>query len=371
MKDSRQRLRPPSRCRRLVPLWARGACALACFVVVMACQPQAPLEEWTLELEQDTTIGAEPVTLQTALYRPRALGFDHRGNVFVLDAGNHRVQVFDPDGVYLRTIGEAGSGPGQLTDPQGMFVHGDGRVWIADTHNRRIQPYTAGGSPLAPLTLEFFPLDLVVAQDRIFVQRMPQTNMVYGPDPQPLISVLDPSGNLTGGFVEPVSTAIGILYMLENMLALAPAPNGGIAVSNTHFSSRIRAYGIGGSLVREIPVLYKAGAWAPLGRRPAQINDASLARLARTSSALAWDAGRQLFWVLAGYVDQTPEGEWIIGREVYRYNAAGEYRGSLMLPQRAIKIAAGPDGRFWTIDMEGIVRAFRVTDPDTAPQSQP
>ena len=371
MDDSRQRLCSRSRCRGPLPLSARGACALAWVALVIACQPQTALEEWTLELEKDTTIGAEPVTLRTAFSNPRALGFDYLGNVFVLDAGNHRVQVFDPRGSYLRTIGEPGSGPGQLTDPQGMFVHGDGRVWIADTPSRRIQPYAATGSPLAPLTLEFFPIDLVVGQDRIFVQRMPQTNMAYDPDPQPLIRVLDGAGNVTGGFVEPVSTTIGILYVLENMLALAPAPNGGIAVSNTHFSSRIRVYGSGGDLLREIPVLYKAEAWAPLGRRPAKINSASVARVALTSNALAWDEGRQLFWVLAGYVDQTPDGEWIIGREVYRYAAAGEYRGSLMLPQRATAIAAGPDGRFWTIDLAGIVRAFRVTDPDTEPENRP
>ena len=96
-------------------------------------------------------------------------------------------------------------------------------------------------------------------------------------------------------------------------------------------------------------------------------DDASLELLARTSSDLAWDDRRRLFWVLAGYVDRTPEGEWIIGREVYRYDPDGNYRGSLMLPDPAVSIATSPDGRFWTVDAEGIVQAFRVTDPDTRP----
>jgi hypothetical protein len=328
----------------------------------------APLEEWTLDLEQELELGGEPVSLETAFFRPMGLGFDYRANVYVLDSGNHRVQVFSPDGTFLRSVGEPGVGPGQLTDAQGLFVHPDGRLWIADTRGRRLQPYAADGRPLPPLTLEMFPLDLVVAPDRIFVLRLPQTSMVYGPDRQPLVSVLDHHGNVTGGFVEPVPSTVGILYMLENLLALAPAPGNGVAVANTHFASLVRLYRTGGQPDGEIPVLYKAGAWAPLGRRPAEINDASIARVARTASDLAWDEKRQLYWVLSGYVDQTPEGEWIVGREAYRYSPDGTYRGSVMLAERATSLAAGPDGRLWTIDIEGVVRGYRVTDPDTAPQ---
>ena len=76
-----------------------------------ACQSPEGLEEWTMELVEELTIGADPVTLETALYRPSGLGHDHLGNVFVLDAGNNRVQVFTPGGEYLRSMG---SRPAQL-----------------------------------------------------------------------------------------------------------------------------------------------------------------------------------------------------------------------------------------------------------------
>ena len=363
---SRRSHRPPSRAGRPASLRVRGVALLLLAATGAACAA-APLEEWTLDLEEVLTLGAEPVTPETAFFRPGELGFDGAGNVYVLDSGNHRVQVFDPEGSYLRTFGEPGVGPGQLVDAQGMFVLPDGRVWIADTRNRRLQPYSGVGEALPPVTVDLFPLDLVVAGEKIFVQRMPQTSLLYGADPAPLIAVLDHSGNVMGGFVDAVPTTVGILYMLENMLSLAPAPAGGVAVSNTHFDSLLRVYDDDGALNNEIPVLYKAGAWAPLGRRPAEINDASLERIARTSTDLAWDPRRRMFWVLAGHVDQTPEGAWITGREAYRYSADGTYRGSVMLAERAVSIAAGPDGRLWTIDIEGVVHAFRVTDPDMAP----
>ena len=307
--------------------------ALLATMLSCACQSPDGLEEWTMELVEELPIGTEPVTLQTALYRPSGLGHDHLGNVFVLDAGNNRVQVFTPGGEYLRSMGSPGSAPGQLSDPMGMFVHPDGSVWVADTRNRRIQPFGAASDKLDPIGLDFFPVDIVVGPDRMFVQRLPQTSMTYGPDPFPIIRVLDRQGTVTGGFVDAVPAVAGIMYMLENMICMAPARSGGVAVSSTHFASRVRVYGPGGALRIEIPVLYKAGAWAPLGRRPGDINEASLDRVARTSSDLAWDEVRQLFWVLAGYVDRTADDEWVIGREVYRYDADGTYRGSLMLPQ--------------------------------------
>ena len=345
-----------------------GAVAIA--IGAGACALSAPLEEWTLGLDEVMTIGAEPVTLQTAFYIPMALGFDFEGNVFVLDSANHRVQVFSGDGEYIRSVGSAGQGPGELGDPQGMFVHPDGRVWAADTRNRRIQPYGSDGTPAEPLTLDFFPSDLVVTGDRMFVLRMPQASMVYGADPAPLVAVLDLTGRPTGGFVEAITTPVGVLYLLENMMAMSPAPAAGIAVANTHFSSRVRVYRTGGQRGIEIPVLYKAEAWAPLGRRPIDINAQSLERLARTASDLAWDERRRMFWVLAGYVDQTAEGEWVIGREIYRYSPDGTYRGSLMLPHRATTVATSPDGRIWTIDVDGVVHAFRLTDPDMQPADE-
>ena len=55
------------------------------------------------------------------------------GIVYVVDSGNHRVQVFSRDGEFLRKWGSKGSGDGQLLFPWGVMVDERGNVYITDT----------------------------------------------------------------------------------------------------------------------------------------------------------------------------------------------------------------------------------------------
>ena len=48
---------------------------------------------------------------------PVDMAVDEAGNIFILDSGNQRIQVFGPDGKYVRTIGRRGQAipePGRL-----------------------------------------------------------------------------------------------------------------------------------------------------------------------------------------------------------------------------------------------------------------
>ena len=66
--------------------------------------------------------------------------------VYVADSGNHRIQVFDANGNFLRKWGTTGAGDGQFNEPKGIEVDGYGRVYVADTFNHRVQVFDTMGN---------------------------------------------------------------------------------------------------------------------------------------------------------------------------------------------------------------------------------
>jgi sugar lactone lactonase YvrE len=56
-----------------------------------------------------------------------------------------RISVFDKNGKFLRTMGKAGSGPGEFRTPHAIEFDSRGQLVIADRHNHRIQVLTKDG----------------------------------------------------------------------------------------------------------------------------------------------------------------------------------------------------------------------------------
>jgi DNA-binding beta-propeller fold protein YncE len=79
--------------------------------------------------------GAEPGQLSY----PYGLALDGRGHVYVSEYGNNRVQKFSLDGEYLGHWGEAGRRPGQVNQPWALALDGRGRIHVLDTYNHRVQ----------------------------------------------------------------------------------------------------------------------------------------------------------------------------------------------------------------------------------------
>ncbi len=60
-----------------------------------------------------------------------------------MDARFENVQMFDRRGRLLMAFGEEGTGPGQFSLPVGVCADREGRIWVADSSNRRLQVFRA------------------------------------------------------------------------------------------------------------------------------------------------------------------------------------------------------------------------------------
>ncbi|MDP2478908.1 MAG: hypothetical protein Q8W49_00195, partial [Candidatus Palauibacterales bacterium] len=121
---------------------------------------------WTLK-PLFTVGGAE--SGPESFFRVAGLGADSAGDLYVLDEGNKRVVVFGPKGDLVRTEGEAGQGPGELSMPFSITVRPDGTVRVYDERFQGFVGYAPSGEPLPSRHLSIFAWGAPMATPRGFV----------------------------------------------------------------------------------------------------------------------------------------------------------------------------------------------------------
>ena len=120
-----------------------------------------PDRRGTVRLVRDLVIGdAEGEDFNYVLGGRAHVSADEAGVMFVVDPMNQRVQVFDPSGEYVRTLGRAGEGPGEFAFPLAAAVSGS-RVFIFDSQRSRMSLWERTGELVWDRAANLFPGYLV------------------------------------------------------------------------------------------------------------------------------------------------------------------------------------------------------------------
>ena len=77
--------------------------------------------------------------------RAEGLGLDVAGRLYVADSCNHRIQVFSPEGKWLRSFGGAGTARGQMSYPYDVRIDAAGYQFVCEFGNSRIQIFASDG----------------------------------------------------------------------------------------------------------------------------------------------------------------------------------------------------------------------------------
>lgn len=80
--------------------------------------------------------------------RPRALAIDEAERLYVADSCNHRIQVFDTQGTLLDCWGVQGEAPGELAYPFDVALGPNKTLYVAEYGNQRVQKFTRDGKLL-------------------------------------------------------------------------------------------------------------------------------------------------------------------------------------------------------------------------------
>lgn len=79
---------------------------------------------------------------------PMSIAFDDSGNLYVVDGFNYRIQIFDPNGNYLRQFGSQGEQFGQFMRPKGIALDSYQNIYVVDGMHRNFQMFTKTGELL-------------------------------------------------------------------------------------------------------------------------------------------------------------------------------------------------------------------------------
>ena len=133
--------------------------------------------------------------------RPSDIAISPDGLLYISDGyGNARVHRFTPDGELVDSWGAPGkTAPGEFHVPHGVWVHTDGRVFVADRENNRMQIFDSEGNFLEQWTDLARPCDIYIDDDEA----------VFVPELDGFMSILDINGNVLARWGSPSDAGWG------------------------------------------------------------------------------------------------------------------------------------------------------------------
>ena len=145
------------------------------------------------------------------------------GEVYVSDSGNGRVQVFTPQGRFVRQFGSFGSGKGQFLRPFDLAVDGAGNVYVADDQAENVSKFSpsgkviwqVGGASGDPDLVGHHHFTVIDAHGRLVIVNDDLGRVVYVDASGHKVDAFSPStsGSPTGNVCEATVDAAGDTYV--------------------------------------------------------------------------------------------------------------------------------------------------------------
>lgn len=132
-----------------------------------------------------------PVGNPGTFNRPTDVTWDTKDNIFVADGyGNSRVAKIDKNGNWVKALGTRGSGPNQFSTVHGITSDAKGNIYVADRGNRRVQVFDSDLNPVRIIDTVAAPWTLCVSPGA--------TQYLFSGDGNGKLYKVDLEGNLIG-----------------------------------------------------------------------------------------------------------------------------------------------------------------------------
>jgi hypothetical protein len=293
---------------------------------------------------REIELGAEPAE-RPFFFRPVAFFFNG-GNLYVLEADDAEVKVYSQSGVFEHAFGRKGRGPAEFDMPADMDVLA-GRLYVADSGNRRVQVLDKKGTYLSGFKVPFFLWRiLALEEDRIVVAHLPSGFKGR----EKMLHCFNRRGELLWEAVDSFYSGDSVYDALRNFVFLKKADKGDFFVIGRSGDRPILKVDKDGGIVREIkigPDYPSKKIILPLGRKNKEL------------SAFCWncDWHKNKFYLLIP--EYTPSRDVGPGRQMAVVDEAGRVEALVDFPLSLSRVAVA--GKIvYGLDSEGELRLFEV-----------
>ena len=144
--------------------------------------------KYTTEGELLMALGTRyKAAMQAPFNHPSDTAVAPSGEIYVSDGyGNSCIHRFTAAGEHIESFGSPGSGPGQFRVPHSIRVARDGRIYVCDRENHRVQVFSEDGKFLEQWTDFKSPMGIHIDSNQI----------VYITDQVPRLSIMTLDGEL-------------------------------------------------------------------------------------------------------------------------------------------------------------------------------
>jgi hypothetical protein len=190
----------------------------------------------------DTKISEKPIRAELVLkigsdkmnedfYKLRSFTIDKKGQIYILDAGNSRIQCFSKEGKFLFSFGRQGQGPGELSNNATIIkILSDGNIYVIDNLQRRINVYNLEGKFLFSAKTSVYYDDIELLNNTYYL-----SSIILEENYKP-IHISRTLGKIDGAFGIFVEPAVGLLQQINRL----PFPQAWRYIySDSHFTNLV------------------------------------------------------------------------------------------------------------------------------------
>jgi hypothetical protein len=257
------------------------------------------------------------------------------------------IKVFSRSGVFESVLGRKGQGPGEFSYPSGLDIL-RGKLYIADSANRRVQVIDTKGAYLSGFRVPFSPQRILALRpERIVVVSLPMGRQ----EKESVLHGFDAGGQLLWEAGDSFFSRDSAYDLMKNRWFIVKAGGGEFLLVPGGDGRHVRRLDEDGALLEEIKVSEKY----PSQEVAVPAKDGGKRMLRTLCWNCASDKGR-LFLLVP---ERTEDGDLGPGRTIAVLNGAGALEATISFRENLTRIAVDGDTIFG-LDLDSGLRIFKV-----------